>query len=378
MDIKHLLELAGTANLPRSRLLIDINEGFKEAQIEFAEASSDADAQQAITQFRDLVNRNQVQGNERNIDYWRKQGWDAFNQFVSTKSQEKSTTQEKRSKSAGRSITLHEDDNWLVVVPLDKDASCFHGKNTDWCTTKPTRRYFESYFYSDQITLIYFLQLDTGNKWAIAYHDKANGYMELFDKQDKMIEVDQFTQQTGFDPYVYTRKAGLPDVRASVNASRAEYQRAMERIRALSPFKELPPDTDLGELERDLWLTKNELMILRYCTNVKGRWPKIEKVIDDDLDYAVQYAKDVIKGRWPEIEGRLLDSDDGLYAAVNYAADVVKGAWPDLEERLYDQPDLAIKYALDASGRRLPADLERKAMAKASMAEREEYRDYFL
>ena len=95
MSIKQLLELAGVAHLPKSKLLIErelINEGFKEAQAEFAQASSDEQTQQRIAQFRDLVNRNQVQGNERNIDFWRKQGWDAFQQFVSTKSQQKSIT----------------------------------------------------------------------------------------------------------------------------------------------------------------------------------------------------------------------------------------------------------------------------------------------
>lgn len=131
MSIKQLLELAGVAHYPRSKLLIEqelINEGFKEAQVEFAQASNQETAAQSIAQFRDLVNRNQVQGNERNIDFWRKQGWNAFSNFVSTKSQQKSKTQEKRSKVSGNVITLKDDNRWLVIIPLDKEASCFHGK----------------------------------------------------------------------------------------------------------------------------------------------------------------------------------------------------------------------------------------------------------
>ena len=42
-----------------------------------------------------------------------------------------------------------ENDDWLVVIPLDKDASCFHGKNSDWCTTKINQGNFEDYFYEN-------------------------------------------------------------------------------------------------------------------------------------------------------------------------------------------------------------------------------------
>jgi hypothetical protein len=113
-------------------------EGYKEATAEFTTASNDkAEVDKVIAQYRELVNRNQVKGDEKNIDWWRKQGWDKFKEFVSSKSQEKSITQVKRSKDEGDSHTIAENATWLIVVPLDKDASCFHGKYTDWCTSKP-------------------------------------------------------------------------------------------------------------------------------------------------------------------------------------------------------------------------------------------------
>lgn len=49
-----------------------LNEGYPEAQKEFAAASGDPNlSSEVIGQYRTLVNRNQVQGNERNIDWWR-------------------------------------------------------------------------------------------------------------------------------------------------------------------------------------------------------------------------------------------------------------------------------------------------------------------
>jgi len=145
-------------------------EGYKEVTQKFAQEAEAEQVKKAIDQYRELVNRNQVQGNERNIDWWGKQGWERFRTFVNAKSQQQSITQQKKRKNTGRSHTLAENDRWLIVVPLDKDASCFHGKGTDWCTTKPDHDYFHVYFLNSSATLIYFLQKQTGAKWAASVH----------------------------------------------------------------------------------------------------------------------------------------------------------------------------------------------------------------
>lgn len=40
---------------------------------------------------------------------------------------------------------LYEDSNWLLVHPKTKDAACFYGKGTEWCTASLNRNYFEHY-----------------------------------------------------------------------------------------------------------------------------------------------------------------------------------------------------------------------------------------
>ena len=215
--------------------------------------------------------------------------------------------------------------------------------------------------------------MDTGDKWAIAYDQRDVDALELFDKNDNQITVGQFTDQNGFNPIDFIKKAAVPDHTSQLQASRAEYKAAWDRLQELSPFKELPPDTDFSQIERDLWLTKIGMYIIQYCANVKGRWPKVEKLIASDLEYAFDYAKRVIKGRWPEIEQKILDNEDGLLLAVEYATDVIKGRWPELEERLTDDPDLAIKYAIEASKQRLPVEIERSVLARAYDDERNQY-----
>jgi hypothetical protein len=188
---KHLFELAG---IPVPYILLI--EGYKEATAEFSAISPDAPAK--IEQFRALVNKNQAQGDERNIDYWRKQGWEAFVAFIDSKSGPTKTAL-KRKKVVGQSITLREDDEWLIVIPLDKDASCFHGKNSDWCTTKYNHPHFEKYFYDKKAILIYCLNKQNSGMWAIARYKQATGGMDILDQQDKKITAKQLKAQTGLD-----------------------------------------------------------------------------------------------------------------------------------------------------------------------------------
>lgn len=172
-----------------------IFEDYKTATVKFNQFAEPDEVKNFIDQYRDLVNRNQVQGQERNIDYWAKQGWEQFKEFVSKKASQPSVTQVKRKQSVGQSITLSEDNNWLIVIPLNHDASCFHGRDTQWCTARPHAGYFQRYFLDRNIILVYCLQKSTGAKWAIAIHQDDNK-IEYFDQQDKKINEADFEKQT--------------------------------------------------------------------------------------------------------------------------------------------------------------------------------------
>jgi len=174
-------------------------EGYPDTIAAFNQVADANLVKTTVNQYRDLVNRNQVTGNERNIDWWRKQGWDKFSAFVADKQTQASKTQIKRKRAAGKSITLKETPDWLVVIPLDHDASCFHGRDTAWCTARPATHYFDEYFLDRSITLIYCINKTTGEKYAIAYHPDVNE-IEMFNSADKSISADEFESATGFDP----------------------------------------------------------------------------------------------------------------------------------------------------------------------------------
>ena len=351
MSIISILELAGVAHLPRSRQLIEslvLVEGYKEAQVEFGSIAVEAEAKQAIDQFRDLVNRNQVQGNERNIDHWRKQGWDKFSAFVKEKSQEKSKREE--AKDQGRSITIHEDANWLVVVPIDKAASCFHGRNTDWCTTKPYARWFEDYVYKNHITLIYFLKLDSGDKWAIAVHSFTDK-IEMFDRRDNKITKQQFQQQTGFDPVEYrNRVVGSEEIQQASTEARNKYVAAHDRI--LNAFDDGIEQRDV-QIERDLLFVKDVQLIVSYCRAIGQRWPKAEPIIAKDAQQAAVYAIHVVKQRWPEGEKEIMKYNAPM---LDYMEAFINGRWPAAEQYMIDKKRAlsALRYAVKTIGERWP------------------------
>lgn len=208
-------------------------EGYKEVTQKFSQEVELSQVQDIITKYKDLVNRNQVQGNERNIDWWGKQGWKNFEKFVNTKSEQQSQTQQKKRTKTGNSYTLAESNEWLIVVPLDKDASCFHGKGTDWCTAKPQHDHFAHYFMDNNVTLIYFLQKQTGAKWACAVY--SDGNEDWFDINDNQIGNGDFSNQTGIPldqamKYVAMVSNKSTDVGSKANASRQGMQSDLKNV----------------------------------------------------------------------------------------------------------------------------------------------------
>ena len=303
-------------------------EGYKEVTQKYASAGADPrQVKDAIAAFKEIVNKNQVKGDERNIDWWGKnKSFDEFNNFVNSVDLARTKTQVTRKKVTGKSISLIDNDEWLVVIPLDKEASCFHGKNSDWCTTKPNKKHFEEYF-GKGTTLIYCLNKKTGGMWAIAAG--ATGKMELFDQKDSSLTEVQFKQQTGMDPTELVTLA-------------TKHQKPIQDARIKETMKD---PKSAYEYARDV---------------IRGRWPEAEKVIASDAFSACDYAKNVIGGRWPEAE-KVIASD--AYSAYLYAMYVIRGRWPEAEKVIASDSVPAFYYANDVIKDRKPITWGKRYLA---------------
>ncbi len=237
--------------------LLYIVEGYKEAQIDFSKAADPKTVKATIDQFKELVNRNRFTGSERNIDFWRKQGWDSFTSAVKKYTIAPSKREVKTRSRVGQSANLMETDDWLVVLPMDKDSSCFYGKDTAWCTTKTNLEHFESYFYNKAITLIYCLNKKTGGKWAIAAHTKASE-IECFDQKDTSIKPEVFTQETGLNPHDLVAEAH-EKYGDRANDARVAYTTRMKKI-----YDYFYDGEHADEIEDLLSFTKDPSACARY------------------------------------------------------------------------------------------------------------------
>lgn len=133
-------------------------------------------------------------------------------------------------------------------------------KESSWCTTKPHTDHFEQYYYQNNITLIYCLEKDTGNMWAIAANPKISN-LELFDKQDKPLSEQAFLDQTGLNPRDLVMLAHNPVNLEKIETSKQIYQSALTNVneRMESGVTERDP-----QLERDLMIIKHKDLSAEY------------------------------------------------------------------------------------------------------------------
>jgi len=246
--------------------IIHLFEGYKEAEADFVKFADVNSVKKAIEDYKLLVNKNQFQGQERNIDFWRKQGWDAFVQRVQMVAAQPTKTQIKRKQVVGKSIFVNETDEWLIVVPLDKDASCFHGRKTQWCTTVPTASHFENYFYDRSIMLIYCINKETGSKWAIATHTDLDE-VEMFDQDDRALSGGEFRSATGLDPDEIVKQA-MDVAHPHAEVERGSYKSTVAELTQLYQNNRFRPRTKSVE---DMLLKTKHTKLIRYYLQANGK-----------------------------------------------------------------------------------------------------------
>jgi len=386
-----------------------LNEGFKEVQQKFSQEADPTEVASAFDVFKKLVNANRISGQERNIDWWGKQGWSAFAEYVTAIDERPSSSEQDKRTKKGESHVLEDSSQWLIVVPLDKDASCFHGKKSDWCTTKPTRSHFEQYFRDSSITLIYFFRQLDGAMWAMAV--SPNKRSEYFDQQDESLSSAQFNKQTGLNSNKYIEMVGgKTEVGQKATASRDVMKADLKTLQGyIGKLRRMGSPRRSAKIETLMLVVKDPTSIeeyfyilhevdgpvevdqqvqtlvansaedaIKYLQNVSVKTVKVlERNLppnqsmsnmlhptEQALAYiaskgalAAAYARRIIKGPWPEAEAAI--AEDGLGAAI-YALDVINKdkeqpvRWPPGEAAIAQSPRGSLIYARDVLNKPWP------------------------
>lgn len=332
-----------------------ITEDFKTSKVAFVKQGAEPEeVDRIIADYRALSRKNQFQGDEKNIDWWAKQGWDKFKQRVLILAQTPTKTALKRSKIQGNAIQLQSpDDRWEIFVPLDKEASCNIGTGTDWCTTKRAHNYFENYFYDRGVILVY---LVGPSKYAMAMH-KDLKEIEFFDKKDASIQQSTFESRTGIK---------VNDIKEQVMKHIDQITAEQKSANIKDPERAVKYAIQNEKLfpEGEKAIASNAKTAIKYASHFSIRFERAEPVIARDAEASYNYAALILKHRWPEGEDAIAQRPD---IAIQYARNIIKGPWPEAEPMLVQNPMYALKYAVIVLKGRFPA-YEPIALQKAATA----------
>ena len=175
--------------------LTRLEEDYKTSEKRFLDQGANPGELKAVIDFH-KANKNTFKPEWKNIDAIK--DWKIFRKFIKDR-QEKQKVKQSFKKEQDQ-VTLRDDDKWLILVPLDHKTSCFHGSDTDWCTTKADEGYFTKYFFEDGVILVYCIKKNkTKDKWAVALQLDHLNKSNFFDKRDSRLTKQEFESQTGLN-----------------------------------------------------------------------------------------------------------------------------------------------------------------------------------
>jgi hypothetical protein len=307
--------------------IIRVEEDFKTVTKFFIDSGATPDEVNLyIDRFKTLSKNQRISGEEKNIDTWGKKSFDEFKSFVDSKESE--ITKSGKAKDPGKVLDITTPEQkaagWRIIIPVNKEASCYEGRGTDWCVSKQNQEHYEDYFLDKNIIMIFCLN-DKREKWAIALKIKKINYYsysylyEFFDNKNKPLTKEVFEEKTGLDVEEIADNAHDSEV----EAERKEFSKISLRSRFADVIKRGERDS---QIEKELIVSRNLEWIYEYAKNViRGRWPEAEGIISKSTEYSYYYARDVIGGPFPKGEDAI--AKDVQYSLL-YATEILKGRFP--------------------------------------------------
>ena len=319
-----------------NEFLSRLEEDYKTSEKRFLDQGANPEELKADIEFH-KANKNTFKPEWKNIDAIK--DWKTFQEFIKDQQGQKKVKQS--FKTEQDQVTLRDDDKWLILVPLDHKTSCFHGSDTDWCTTKADKEYFSKYFFEAGVILVYCLKKnETKDKWAVALHLDDLDDSEFFDKKDNSINQFSFKAQTGLD---------FEDIVNGVKANQDYIQKKREEnhkkdlnFLLKQAIENRKPNKDLENL---IITTKNAQAAYEYALYVlKGPFKDGEPIIAKNPDWVYEYASNVLKGPFKLGEPAIAKDPKWAY---RYALGVLRGPFKLGEPEIAKSPMESHYYALD-------------------------------
>lgn len=187
-----------------------LHENFTTARAKFiADGGDPATVDTSIAHFRKIQQK--LTGDERDIDRWAVRGWTEFRDAMNFDFHLTNKDQ----------ITLRDDEKWLIIIPLNHYTSCFYGKSTPWCITKPNQEDFSfAFFREDGNIFVFCIEKKTRIMWALEIADHDGLDANIWNNKNETIQFDEFESHTGL-----SASALLATVQQNMSAIRAAAKR---------------------------------------------------------------------------------------------------------------------------------------------------------
>jgi hypothetical protein len=140
--------------------------------------------------FRELRNKHRIhKENEKNIDFWGKQEWDDFKNFVDDLRTTKSISEERKLQKMAGAELLAENKLWSVYHITTHAASQIYGAGTKWCITEKSPSSWNNYSKVNNVYFIISKVRDAKNPWyKIALLVDTEGTETYWDSLDNSYD----------------------------------------------------------------------------------------------------------------------------------------------------------------------------------------------
>lgn len=384
-------------------------ESFPLAKKEFSQEADPAEVEKYISKYREYLKQSFISNEyEKDINYWRKLGYDDFKEFMDYTDEraKKSNVMKRMTKDF---IVVEDNQAYRIASPCSYAASKKLGVHSTWCTSSSNPVYFRKYFYDDNNILAFFLpKSDFKDNFCIRYDVSRSEIKEVKDLTQEMSYAeacDYLVENFGISPEEIIEKVLLKfDIIEKVREKNREHDKPydrdlydiLDRIRKRGYSKNDLPDGNLmddldyvsgyffsdftNEITDAIRILQaafryNEYELINYIME------RIVKSIDvDDIDkdipehiktpqheflrsiilYAkklyslevsTKYATLMLENRWEELENRLIKAGDPALIYEYYRKFFKDKGWKEAEHILAKSPFFSSIYAISRGQR---------------------------
>jgi len=252
-----------------------------------------------INAFKTAVSKGFLKDQEKDINYWRKNG--GFNKLHDRLLNASNNMSKREGKALARKadvIQLTETPNYTVIIPLTPEASRMHGAGTKWCVSSRNVDYFNDYFatYNTLGRLVIIFLPKHGHLPKLAAAITSDSDFQLYDDRDGSINSVDFNGMIDGDilKIISMARSRMPEKDAAVIKQAKTNKYIASKLLEKG---QIDP-----EVVKDILLT-NILYAIVYVEFGGKDYDAIKERIPLKADWNLgRLLRHMPKGTWPEAE----------------------------------------------------------------------------